>query len=316
MAAGSTTITPSNSSPWSRPRSGRRPGVERPGWRRRSPPAGRRPAPGQPLGPARGRSTASRPSPIWRQLPAATTPPSTAHQVVGGGAGPPTAARARLADRPGRLAGGGRAGQHVGGHRHDLGRGPVVDGQLGPAATGWRRTGRSTSAQDDGAGQVAGLRDVADQVIDRLGQRRISTRQAIGDSSWASSTMTWPNAHSRSRRARSASVESCGAAAGAALGQQLGVHGMLGVESLLEDGPGERAPRRQDPARRTPARRRCLRPGGPRPAGRPRRAARPPRPAGGTSAGVPGRRSSGPARRARSPARRPRPAAGGRRTGR
>ena len=42
-------------------------------------------------------------------------------------------------------------------------------------------------------------------VIDRLGQRRISIRQAIGDSSWASSTMTWPNTQPRSWLARSAS---------------------------------------------------------------------------------------------------------------
>ena len=41
-------------------------------------------------------------------------------------------------------------------------------------------------------------------VIERVGLRRISTRQAIGDSSWASSTITWPNTQPRSWRARSA----------------------------------------------------------------------------------------------------------------
>ena len=42
------------------------------------------------------------------------------------------------------------------------------------------------------------------RVIDRLGQRRMRTRQAIGESSWASSTMTWPKVHVRSSAARSA----------------------------------------------------------------------------------------------------------------
>jgi hypothetical protein len=41
-------------------------------------------------------------------------------------------------------------------------------------------------------------------VIERLGLRRISMRQAIGDSSWASSTITWPNTQDRSWLARSA----------------------------------------------------------------------------------------------------------------
>ena len=41
-------------------------------------------------------------------------------------------------------------------------------------------------------------------VIERLGLRRITMRQAIGDSSWASSTITWPNTQVRSWRARSA----------------------------------------------------------------------------------------------------------------
>ena len=43
-------------------------------------------------------------------------------------------------------------------------------------------------------------------VIDLIGQRRISVRQAIGESSCASSTITWPNAHVRSAAARSAGV--------------------------------------------------------------------------------------------------------------
>ena len=43
-------------------------------------------------------------------------------------------------------------------------------------------------------------------VIDRLGQRRISSRHAIGDSSCASSTITWPNAQVRSAAARCAVV--------------------------------------------------------------------------------------------------------------
>ena len=43
-------------------------------------------------------------------------------------------------------------------------------------------------------------------VIDRLGQRRISSRQAIGDSSCASSTMMCPKVQVRSAAARCADV--------------------------------------------------------------------------------------------------------------
>ena len=43
-------------------------------------------------------------------------------------------------------------------------------------------------------------------VIDRDGQRRATARHAIGESSCASSTTTWPYAQSRSPAARSASV--------------------------------------------------------------------------------------------------------------
>ena len=43
-------------------------------------------------------------------------------------------------------------------------------------------------------------------VMERLGQRRISIRQAISDSSCASSTTMWPNAQVRSSAARSAVV--------------------------------------------------------------------------------------------------------------
>ena len=43
-------------------------------------------------------------------------------------------------------------------------------------------------------------------VMDRLGQRRISIRHAISDSSWASSTTMCPNAQVRSAAARSAVV--------------------------------------------------------------------------------------------------------------
>ena len=43
-------------------------------------------------------------------------------------------------------------------------------------------------------------------VMDLLGQRRISVRHAIADSSWASSTMMWPNVQVRSAAARSAAV--------------------------------------------------------------------------------------------------------------
>jgi hypothetical protein len=43
-------------------------------------------------------------------------------------------------------------------------------------------------------------------VIDLVGQRRISRRHIIGESSCASSTTTWPNAQVRSLSARSATV--------------------------------------------------------------------------------------------------------------
>jgi hypothetical protein len=44
------------------------------------------------------------------------------------------------------------------------------------------------------------------RVIDRVGQRRISRRHIIGESSCASSTTTWPNAQVRSLSARSATL--------------------------------------------------------------------------------------------------------------
>ena len=61
-------------------------------------------------------------------------------------------------------------------------------------------------------------------VIERLGLRRISIRQAIGDSSWASSTMTWPNTQPRSWLARSASP-AWGPAGAPAAGQHRRVEG-------------------------------------------------------------------------------------------
>ena len=57
------------------------------------------------------------------------------------------------------------------------------------------------------------------RVMDRPGQRRISIRQAISDSSWASSTIMCPNAQVRSRAARSAVVRHSARRAGRPAGR-------------------------------------------------------------------------------------------------
>src|SRR4029453_483085 len=67
-------------------------------------------------------------------------------------------------------------------------------------------------------------------VIDRLGQRRISSRQAIGDSSCASSTITCPKTQVRSAAARSAAGGGWGPPGG----------GGAGVEHLVPLDEGAR----------------------------------------------------------------------------
>ena len=82
-------------------------------------------------------------------------------------------------------------GQHLGSDLHDLGRCAVVDRQL-LLRQCVPRCGVSTSAQLVAPASDPVWATSPTSVIDRVGQRRSSSRQAIAESSCASSTITWP----------------------------------------------------------------------------------------------------------------------------
>ena len=115
------------------------------------------------------------------------------------------------------------------GQGHDLGRGAVVDRQLGqPPAVGHIRREHLATRRPPARSPVWATSPTI--VMDRLGQRRISRRQAIGESSCASSTMTWPNAQLRSAAARCGRGELLSVLV--ALGQQARVEQVGDVQDL------------------------------------------------------------------------------------
>ena len=172
--------------PWRRPASGRRA-------RRSGRPSARRP-PGSAAAPARRRRLGGTRT---------ASVPLLAVELRGGlrdrvGAASASATRSAHGRTPvertdcgGRGRGAGR-GEHLGGDLHDLGRGAVVDGQLlqPPAAAEVR--GRAPRAQLARRPASRSARRRRPRVIDRVGQRRSSSRQAIAESSCASSTITCP----------------------------------------------------------------------------------------------------------------------------
>ena len=180
-------------------------------------------------------------------------------------------------------------GQHPGGDGHDLGRGAVVDGQLGQPPAVARRTGRAPAPRTRRRPASPVCATSPTSVIDRLGQRRISSRHAIGDSSCASSTMMWPNAQVRSAAARCGGGQPVGLLCRSA--SRLGVEQVGGGEDLRlglvldveRAGAARRSPARPGRTRSARRRRASRRAAAAR---RPRRAVRPASSSSGTSAGV------------------------------
>ena len=112
--------------------------------------------------------------------------------------------------------------------------------------------------------------------MDLAGQRRISIRHAIAESSCASSTMTCPNAQVRSAAARSAAVRY--SSSSCRVGQPVRVHQVGGHQDLGVVLVRSRTMMSSTPCGvADPARRRSRSCRGPRPRGRPRRAVPPPR---------------------------------------